>query len=70
MDLSLILYTCTLLIGLLSLTGFLFLRVKKTDVKSLMLKSVTSVMFILTAVFLTIAKLSPKGIFALWLRPA
>ena len=56
MDLSLILYTCTLLIGLLSLTGFLFLRVKKTDVKSLMLKSVTSVMFILTAVFLTIAK--------------
>ncbi len=56
MDLTLILYTCTLLLGFLSLTGFLFLRVKKTDVKSLMLKSVTSVMFILTGVFLTIAK--------------
>ena len=56
MDLSLILITCTILLGLLSLTGFLFLRVKKTDVKSLMLKSVTSVMFILTGVFLTIAK--------------
>lgn len=56
MDLSLILITCTILFGLLSLTGFLFLRVRKTDVKSLMLKSVTSVMFILTGVFLTIAK--------------
>lgn len=56
MDLSLILITCTIFLGLLSLTGFLFLRVKKTDVKSLMLKSVTSVMFILTGVFLTIAK--------------
>ncbi len=56
MDLSLILYTCTVLIGLLSLTAFLFLRVKKTDVKSLMLKSVTSVMFILTGVFLAIGK--------------
>ncbi len=56
MDLTLILYTCTVLLGLLSLTGFLFLRVKKTDVKSLMMKSVTSVMFILTGVFLTIAK--------------
>ncbi len=56
MDLTLILYTCTLLLGLLSLTGFLFLRVKKTDVKSLMMKALTSVMFILTGVFLTIAK--------------
>ena len=56
MDTSLILYTCTVLLGLFSLVGFLFLRVKKTNVKSLMLKSVTSVMFILTGVFLTIAK--------------
>ena len=56
MDTSLILYTCTLLIGMLSLGAFLFLRVRKTDVKSLMLKSVTSVMFILTGAFLTIGK--------------
>ncbi len=56
MDTSLILYTCTLLIGMLSLAAFLYLRVKKTDVKSLMAKAVTSVMFILTGVFLSIAK--------------
>lgn len=56
MDLTFILYTCTVLLGLLSLTGFLFLRVKKTDVKSLMMKSITSVMFILTGVFLTVGK--------------
>ncbi len=56
MDASLILYTCTLLIGMLSLGAFLFLRVKKTDVKSLMFKAITSVMFILTGVFLTIGK--------------
>lgn len=56
MDASLIAITCTLLVGLLSLGAFLFLRVKKTDVRSLMLKSVTSVMFILTGVFLTVGK--------------
>lgn len=56
MDLSLILITCTIFLGLLSLIGFLFLRVKKTDVKSLMLKAVTSVMFIMTGVFLMISK--------------
>ena len=56
MDSSLILYTCTLLLGLLSLGAFLFFRVKKTDVKSLMFKAITSVMFILTGVFLTIGK--------------
>lgn len=56
MDTSLILYTCTLLVGFLSLGAFLFFRVKKTDVKSLMFKAITSVMFILTGVFLTIGK--------------
>ncbi len=56
MDTSLILYTCTLLLGMLSLAYFLFLRVKKTDVKSLMAKSFTSVMFILTGVFLAMGK--------------
>lgn len=56
MDTSLILYTCTILLGLLSLGAFLFLRVKKTNVKSLMLKSFTSVMFILTGVFLAMGK--------------
>lgn len=56
MDLSLILITCTIFLGLLSLIGFLYLRVKKTDVKSLMLKAVTSVMFIMTGVFLMISK--------------
>lgn len=55
MDASLILYTIVILIGMIiSLGAFLFFRVKKTDVKSLMLKSVTSVMFILTGVFLTV----------------
>ncbi|MBR3767327.1 MAG: hypothetical protein IKL10_03690 [Clostridia bacterium] len=54
MDLSLILYTCTLLFGILGLVLFLTLRVKKTDVKSLMAKAFTSVMFILTGVFLAI----------------
>ncbi len=56
MDTSFILYTCTLLLGLIFLGAFLFCRVKKTDVKSLMLKSATSVMFILTGAFLTIGK--------------
>lgn len=56
MDLTLILFTCTVLLGLLSLTAFLFFRVRKTNVKSLMLKSVTSVMFILTGVFLLLGK--------------
>lgn len=56
MDSSLILYTCTLLLGFLSLGAFLFYRVKKTDVKSLMFKAITSVMFILTGVFLAIGK--------------
>ncbi len=56
MDSSLILYTCTVLIGLITLGAFLFLRVKKTDVKSLMLKAITSVMFILTGTFLAIGK--------------
>lgn len=56
MDASLILYTCTLLIGMLTLGAFLFFRVKKTDVRSLMWKSITSVMFILTGIFLTIGK--------------
>ncbi len=56
MDASLIAISCTLLVGLLTLGGFLFLRIRKTDVRSLMLKSVTSVMFILTGVFLTIGK--------------
>lgn len=56
MDTSLILYTCTVLLGLMSLGAFLFFRVKKTDVKSLMFKAITSVMFILTGVFLTIGK--------------
>lgn len=56
MDASLISITCTILLGLISLGAFLFLRVKKTDVKSLMFKSITSVMFILTGVFLTIGK--------------
>lgn len=56
MDASYITITCTMLLGLLSLGGFLALRVKKTDVKSLMLKSVTSVMFILTGVFLLMGK--------------
>lgn len=54
MDITFILYAIIVLIGLISLCAFLFLRVKKTDVKSLMLKAVTSVMFILTGVFLTI----------------
>ena len=48
MDASLISITCTILLGLLSLGAFLFFRVKKTDVKSLMFKAITSVMFILT----------------------
>lgn len=56
MDASYILITCTMLIGLLCLVGFLALRVKKTDVKSLMLKAATSVMFILTGVFLLMGK--------------
>ena len=56
MDASLISYSLTVLFGLLFLTGFLFLRVKKTDVRSLMLKSATSVMFILTGVFLAMGK--------------
>lgn len=56
MDASYITITCTMLIGLLCLIGFLALRVKKTDVKSLMLKSATSVMFILTGVFLLMGK--------------
>lgn len=56
MDASLIFYTCTILLGLIFLGAFLFFRVRKTDVKSLMLKSATSVMFILTGVFLTIGK--------------
>ncbi len=56
MDASLIIYTVTLLLGMIFLGAFLFFRVKKTDVKSLMLKAITSVMFILTGVFLTIGK--------------
>ena len=56
MDASLISITCTILLGLLSLGAFLFFRVKKTDVKSLMFKAITSVMFILTGVFLSIGK--------------
>ncbi len=56
MDTSLILYTCTILLGLILLGAFLIFRVKKTDVKSLMLKAATSVMFILTGAFLTIGK--------------
>lgn len=56
MDASLISFTCTILLGLISLGVFLFLRVKKTDVKSLMAKAVTSVMFVLTGVFLSIGK--------------
>ncbi len=56
MDTSLILYTCTVLIGLITLGIFCVLRTKHTNVKTLMLKSVTSVMFILTGVFLTIGK--------------
>lgn len=57
-DTSLILFTCTLLVGLISLGAFLFFRVKKTDVRSLMLKAITSVMFILTGVFLATGKSS------------
>lgn len=64
MDASYITITCTILIGLLCLIGFLALRVKKTDVKSLMLKSATSVMFILTGVFLLMGKPSLYGALA------
>ncbi|MBE6716359.1 MAG: lysoplasmalogenase [Ruminococcaceae bacterium] len=58
MEITFIFYAIIVLIGLISLCAFLFLRVKKTDVKSLMLKAVTSVMFILTGVFLTIVNTS------------
>ena len=56
MDASYISFTCTVLLGMLCLAGFLFFRVRKTDVKSLMLKAATSVMFILTGVFLMLGK--------------
>ena len=55
-DTSLILYSCALFLGLISLAAFLIFRVRKTDVKSLMLKAATSVMFILSGAFLTIGK--------------
>ena len=61
MEASYITITCTILLGMLFLGGFLALRVKKTDVKSLMLKSATSVMFILTGVFLLMGKPSLYG---------
>ncbi len=63
MDASYITVTCTMLIGLICLVAFLVFRVKKTDVKSLMLKSATSVMFILTGAFLLMGKPSLYGAF-------
>lgn len=56
MDASLIMYTCSLVFGFIFLIAFLIKRVNKTDVKSLMLKSATSVMFILSGIFLTVGK--------------
>ena len=55
-DFSLILYTCSLVVGFITLGSFLFLRVKKADVKSLMLKAATSVMFILAGVSLSLIR--------------